>query len=358
MRLGLRLIVNIIICVLTWLAYASSLVPTEYFWIAGFISMSIPFFLVANVGMVLYWLPIRPGNAVLSLATLLMGYKFIMATVGLNFNYPKEGADFRVLSYNVRVFNTYSHLADKDYSSSKEMIRYVKTFPAEVLCLQEFYNDRKSEVFNSIHKIQRAGFRHHYFAVPDKDLSKHRFGMAIFSKYPIVNKGVINIESRFNNQIIYADVKLPGGVVRFYNIHLQSMSINEKELSTDESQEVIKQNAVKVFKKLRNGFILRSKQVQLLEEDIAACPHPVIVCGDLNDLPYSNTYYRLNRTLQNAFEEAGKGLGISYGGKIPFLRIDNQFAGQELNIHSYTTHYNVLYSDHYPISASYSFIKD
>jgi endonuclease/exonuclease/phosphatase family metal-dependent hydrolase len=354
MKFGFKLFINIVICIFSLVAYGSAFVPTDVFWIAGFLSMTIPFFLLANLVMALFWLVVRPFNAFFSLIVLLIGLKFIEATVGMNFGYPIKGADFRVLSYNVRVFNTYYHLADKDHASSKKMLKFVKTFPAEILCLQEFYNDGKSDIFNSVQQIKKAGFKEYYFSRPDSKRTRERFGMAIFSKYPIIKKGEIDIHSSFNNQIIYADVKFPAGVIRVYNIHLQSMSINEKELNTDESQVVIKRNIISVFKKLRNGFILRSRQVQQLEEDIASCPYPVIVCGDLNDLPYSNTYYRLSRKMQNAFEEAGKGLGISYGGKIPFLRIDNQFVDKRFKVHSYQTHYDITYSDHYPISASYS----
>jgi endonuclease/exonuclease/phosphatase family metal-dependent hydrolase len=339
-------------------AYGSSLVPTEQLWIAGFISMAIPFFLLAHVMWLVYWLVVRPPNAMLSGITLLLGWSFIVGTIGKPFarNAPGDPA-FKVLSYNVRVFNSYKHLSTPGHSSTKDMIAWMQQREPDVLCMQEFYLDRKKPIFNTIPPFRAVGLVHHYFEPMLTNWAKAQFGLAIFSRYPIIAKGSVEIPSYQNNQIIYADIKMPQGVVRVYNIHLQSMSISEGELSTGESREETKRNVRSVARKLKNGFVYRSRQVDQLIKSVEASPYPVIICGDLNDLPYSNTYRRLDSMLKNGFEEAGSGLGVTYNGKIPFLRIDNQFASRSFNIHYFTTHNLVEYSDHYPIEAGYSFKK-
>jgi endonuclease/exonuclease/phosphatase family metal-dependent hydrolase len=88
-------------------------------------------------------------------------------------------------------------------------------------------------------------------------------------------------------------------------------------------------------------------------EHIRESPYPVIVCGDFNDTPFSYTYNELAKELKNAFVEAGSGIGATYNGPLPFLRIDNQFHSEELKAAGYETHYEMGLSDHFPISAKY-----
>jgi endonuclease/exonuclease/phosphatase family metal-dependent hydrolase len=57
--------------------------------------------------------------------------------------------------------------------------------------------------------------------------------------------------------------------------------------------------------------------------------------------------------LENAFERAGNGFGFTLNRSPKFVRIDNQFFSDKIKIQSFTTHSEIKYSDHYPISASY-----
>ena len=106
--------------------------------------------------------------------------------------------------------------------------------------------------------------------------------------------------------------------------------------------------------RLRNGFISRAQQVKGLVESIKSCKYKMILCGDLNEIPYSYAYFSLRNLLHNAFEKAGNGFGFTYNGKLFFLRIDNQFFSEDLQSHSFMTHRNIDYSDHFPLTATYS----
>jgi endonuclease/exonuclease/phosphatase family metal-dependent hydrolase len=81
----------------------------------------------------------------------------------------------------------------------------------------------------------------------------------------------------------------------------------------------------------------------------------VIICGDMNDTPYSNAYLRIRDSYRNSFEDKGRGLGFTFNGGIPFLRIDNQFYGKGLKVNRFTTNENFIGSDHYATEACYSF---
>jgi endonuclease/exonuclease/phosphatase family metal-dependent hydrolase len=132
------------------------------------------------------------------------------------------------------------------------------------------------------------------------------------------------------------------------------MKINEDYIEIDRAGEQF----FNVADKLKYGFISRAKQVQSLTAHMAACPYKHIICGDINDIPYSYTYFTLRSKLKNAFEEAANGFGFSYNGKLFFLRIDNQFYSEGLETKSYATHREINYSDNFPVRASYVFKTD
>ena len=105
--------------------------------------------------------------------------------------------------------------------------------------------------------------------------------------------------------------------------------------------------------KLRKANLARTRQIDLLLASTLDEELPVIICGDMNDTPYSNAYLRLKDVYQNGFEEKGAGFGITYNGKIPFLRIDNQFANSRLRFTRFKTRSDLKGSDHFGTEACY-----
>ncbi len=67
-------------------------------------------------------------------------------------------------------------------------------------------------------------------------------------------------------------------------------------------------------------------------------PFPILVCGDFNDLPNSYAYQKIAKGLEDSFLKKGNGIGSTFIGKIPFLRIDyilhsHHFETIKINIH-------------------------
>ena len=285
---------------------------------------------------------------------ILIGYKFIDRTLAIG-KPTSEEKNFTVLNCNVRIFNVYDHLRDKDYKSSREMLKWVTNFDTDIACLQEFYNSETDSIFFTTRTISKK-FPYSYTA-PFLISTRQFFGMAIFSKKPIINKGEITFREHSNNQIIFADIQIGKEIVRVYNIHLQSMSIDENDIINSRFNDDSKNKWINILLRYKNGSIQRGRQVDELMKNIKGCPYKVIVCGDLNEPPYGYAYEEISDRLDNAFQKAGNGLGVTYNGKLPFLRIDNQFFDKGLKVNKFTLHKEMTYSDHYPISASYVFEK-
>ena len=184
-----------------------------------------------------------------------------------------------------------------------------------------------------------------------RDRAGAEFGIAIYSKLPILNAGEVRSDKDEYLNSIYADILSNDDTIRIYNTHLESMSIDvEDVVNTDRLADSYMETGYR----LRSGFVSRSRQVNGLVQSLKKCKHKVILCGDLNELPYSYPYFSLRGMLYNAFEKAGNGFGFTYNGKLFFLRIDNQFFSKDMTIHNFMTHRNIDYSDHFPLIATYS----
>jgi endonuclease/exonuclease/phosphatase family metal-dependent hydrolase len=354
-RIGFTLISNIIIAVLTLLLYYIPDIAPQDFPIGAFLIFLIPFAILLNLLFILVWIFKKPIIfCSLSLIVILIGYKFIDRTLAIG-KQTSKGKDFTILNCNVRIFNVYDHLRDKDYKSSKGMLKWVTNFDADVACLQEFFHSETDPIFFTQEAIIKK-FPYYYFE-PFLISRRQHFGMAIFSKHPILNKGEIKFREHSNNQIIFADIKMGKEIIRVYNIHLQSMSIDENDIINSKFNDESKNKLMNILIRYKNGSIQRGRQVDELIKHIKGSPYKVIVCGDLNEPPYGYAYEELSDQLDNAFQKAGSGLGTTYNGKLPFLRIDNQLFDKGLKVNKFTIHKEMTYSDHYPISASYLFEK-
>ena len=322
-------------------------------WVTGFVSLTIPLLLLLNLGLLIYYL-LRPNAMLLlHLGLILLGHEYVNSSFSYNPTVSRQQSEeelFSVLNYNVRVFNTYAYLQNKN-QPGKSMVKWLADEDADIKCLQEFYNDNGSEVFNTVEKLSSSKY---YSLVSPAFVNRigAQFGLAIFSRYPIVNSGDINYDQDTNHQhALFADVDTGSDTLRVYNVHLQSMSIDANKIDDFERAG---ETYLDIARKLKFGFVERARQVNNLMQHIANSPHPVVVCGDFNDVPYSYTYQTLKDNLSNAFEEAGHGLGFSYNGKLFFLRIDNQFYSEQLKAIHFETFRDIPFSDHFPVKTTYT----
>ncbi|MBY0427094.1 MAG: endonuclease/exonuclease/phosphatase family protein, partial [Cytophagales bacterium] len=253
---------------------------------------------------------------------------------------------------NVRVINIYANSNSSDFSSTDDLLEWIKKQDADIMCFQEFYNQKLSPRFNTVSQLSQKGKYKWYFEPFFTNAVNGKFGMAIFSKYPIVDKGMIEL-GKTNNQAIYVDIKKDGKIIRIYDFHLHSMSLDEDELLKTIKGEGSDFENLNILNRIKNGFIQKARQVKQIDTHIKDCRYPVIACGDLNDTPYSYCYEVLTDRLKNSFESAGLGFGFTFNGKVPFLRIDHQFAGKGVKIRKFSTMDNVKYSDHFPILGVY-----
>jgi endonuclease/exonuclease/phosphatase family metal-dependent hydrolase len=345
--------INFLVAVASFFTFYSVEISPEKFWIAGFVSWLTPSLLLLNVLFLIFWLLVKPLRMVLSGAVLVLGFKFVQSTFSLSIAHDPDPQSIKVLSYNVRVFNIYANARSNEYSSSEKMLEWIINQDADIMCFQEFYNERKSTQYNTVSQLSQKGKYKWFFEPFFTNAVNGKFGMAIFSKYPIVGKGMIDL-GKTNNQAIYVDIKIKGKIIRIYDFHLHSMSLDEDELVKTIKGEGTEFEKLNIINRLKNGFVQKARQVKQVDAHIKDCPYPVIACGDLNDTPYSFCYEVLTDRLKNSFEAAGNGFGFTFNGKVPFLRLDHQFASDGIKARKFITYKDVPYSDHFPIFGVYN----
>ena len=342
-------VITIAIFLTSLFLFLSVQLPPEKFAYTGLLPLLIPFFLLINLLLLVILILAKRRLMVVPLAALVIGWKFISITFQLN---PKQtdAEGISVLSYNTHLFN-FREFVEQDQPNNS--VQWVKDNPSDIKCLQEFLQDYTTPSHNAIKELSEGGAYEYAYHVVDGNPKKRFYGLAIFSKYPIINEGLV-FDNKKNNGAMFVDIKVDTDTLRIYNTHLESMSIIASRLG---NMEGIKKNYRSTLGKLKNGIQMRASQVKILSEHIQNCPYPVILAGDFNDVPYSYTYFTLKSFLLNAFEEAGRGFGFTYNKVLFFLRIDNIFYDERLTAKQFKTHREVDYSDHYPISAVFEIKK-
>ncbi len=358
-------IINLVAAIYTLVAYLAIQIPPSRVVLAGFLTLSIPVMLFLHLLLLIYWLRKSPTRTWVSVLVLVAGFPLLQRTFA--FHPFKTGsateadaATFKVLSYNTQLFAAHDYFNNGSKEKPKQALAWIKDSKADILCLQEFYNQDGNSDFDAISQLANEGYNSYMTPLFRLNSDWQGFyGVAIFSKFPIIKRGDIVFDRNTLNKGVYADLLIDNDTIRVFNIHLLSMSIQIDSLSNRKEISGIKAESKNIINRLKKGLRAHSRQAALVDWYVRNSPHPVIVCGDFNEIPYTYTYHRIRRRLNNAFEDAGTGFGFTFNNsKLFFLRIDNQFYDKRLQVHSFQTHREASYSDHFPISGVYSIPAD
>ncbi len=327
--------------------------PAQW-WFISFFGLAYPFFLVVNLFFFLFWLVIKFRYVVIPVIAIALTLPVLKTYFSFNLFRDKpedSGSAVKIMSYNVRNFDVYHW--GKENNRLESIIQLIKKEKPAIACFQEFY-DVDTGRYQTIKMLKnKAGFNNYYFEKTFTGHGGQHWGTAIFSRYPIVNHGKVKFNNATQNSCSYADVQIDSLLVRIFNIHLQSIYLSYEDYNyldeISEQQDLQVEPTRKIASKLKKAFILRSQQALDIDKEIKKSPHQVIVCGDFNDTPASFAYHTLSNELQDAFLEAGWGMGPTYRGLLQPFRIDYIFTGTNFELRNYRT-INEAYSDHNAIT--------
>lgn len=362
-----RLIIflNLLIAIIFLLTCVGPYLNPEKWWFITMLGLGFAPFFILLVTFSLFWIIFKPRYIFLSLIPLLIGWKSISVFFALNnssaFQYAKSKGALRVVSWNVARFVEWSRNNNKGSQTRLKMMDLIKAQNADVLCLQEFFQSTDSIYYNNLEHIRKKlGYPYYYYSWDD-DGYLQWVGQIIFSRYPIIDSGIVRYpRPGMPEALIHADILLGKDTVRFYTTHLQSVQFKKQDYESIEKiknrDDSLLENSVNIFAKLKKAIIFRSRQANIVREITSNSPHPYIVTGDFNDVPNSYTYFTIRNSLQDAFLKKGFGIGRTYRGVAPTLRIDHILATPNFSIRQF----NRLvkdYSDHYMLVTDVALTK-
>ena len=143
----------------------------------------------------------------------------------------------RIISYNVNGIRS---------ALNKGFCDWLATNPADVICLQEYYRKDKPTRFETLDSLYSIiGSENYHERSAYKKVGNQNFGIAMFSKYPMIAKGDVIFESQSLtdcNYCIYSDIVKNQDTFRIYNVHLQSIRLNERPYKFNKTKISDKKN--------------------------------------------------------------------------------------------------------------------
>ena len=364
MSLATKMMVVINLCFigLLLLSYLSLYISPVKFWPIAFAGFVYPVFLLINIFFVLFWLVFLKKYFLLSLIAILLGYNQIKTYVKFSGSEHKLAFErsLKVMTYNVRLFDLYNWHSESSKSTRSAIFGLFKSESPDILCLQEYYSGagKHADFADSI--CQRVGFKYRYVELINKKNNGLPYGLAIFSKYPIVRTLKIEYPNSKVNFCQSVDLSIGKDTIRVFNLHLESIKFGKEDYNfvseltnTPSGNEPIKKGSWAILSKMKSAYIKRAVQIETVAKFVRNSPYPVLFCGDFNDTPVSYSYRQINNELQDAFVDAGTGLGQTHTHILPLLRIDYIFHSKSLNAVDHKT-IEKDYSDHFPVVARFT----
>jgi len=266
--------------------------PSE-FWIAAFLGLTYIYLVVLNIIFGFVWLYRKSWYAVIPLAVVLLSYPNIKKLIAFK-DPPKPSEKVlltKLMSYNVKNFDYYNW--KEDLKARNKMMQHIKKEAPDIIAFQEFFTGGKKGWDNVSYLEKELGYTHHFFQPKIKIKEREEFyGIAIFSKFPILNQLHVPFHNSGTNAFIYADILIEQDTVRLYNMHLQSIHLDKTDQIIDSADDqIIDVDGTKsTVNKLKRAYAKRSEQVYIAQKNIKNSPYPVLLCGDFNDTPISYAY--------------------------------------------------------------------
>lgn len=352
--------INVAVILFFELSCLAPYLHPQTWWFISFLGLAFPFLLIAVILFLLFWLfLLQPKYAVFSAVAMLIGFKSIIVFFAFHspasFIHVKEPPALRVATWNVARFIEMRRNNNKGSQTRLKMMELIRQQDADVICLQEFFHSLDSSWYQNLNYIRDNLNYPYLFFSHDVDGDVHYTGSIIFSRYPIIDSGMIRYpRPSLPDALIHADIKWNDDTIRVYTTHLQSLQFGKKDYerigSIESVEDSLLSNSRNILSKIKKGLIYRSIQADLINEVLGDSPYPLLFCGDLNDVPNSYTYFTVRGDMQDAFLKKGFGIGRTFSALSPTLRIDYIFADDNFKIKQF----NRLvknYSDHYMIVA-------
>ena len=329
---GFSLVTVVLLCI----SVASTYISPEKIRILSLAGLAFPFFLGGTIFMFFITLLFAWRRSWIPLLGLLLCSNTIYNYFPINLPSPAPKQSLKVMTYNTATFGLWTgqNKSKNTKDGDNRLVRDIILESPDIVGYQEgFGGHQYTKHVRPI--LKRNGF------YADSIRANESY-LGCFSRYPILEKEVISCVE--NNNAAVFKIKLSNAdTLHFIVMHLKSMGL------TAEDRDIFKDNVdnlrdennnedldykglFHVARKIARASEPRAQQADAIARYIEENKHRnLIVCGDFNDTPVSYTYHTIASAgnLEDAFIQAGNGLGRTFNRHSMVVRIDHILYGED-----------------------------
>lgn len=308
--------------------------------------------LALNLLFLLGWILARRWPFLISAAAIAVRYSVLFCFFQLGGTSKVPSLDdhpdrLTLMTYNLHNFSGPEFDYKPKDSIARLFLDLVREHQPDILCLQEYSSSKSITVTDS---LQLLGYNHHYGS---RGKNGKSYGVVVLSRLPIT------FVKRINHQKILVELLHEDRPIRLCCVHMDSFAFDASD--REEIEQIrrgrLDSTSLSTLRKAKETIIMHETEWnEQLKPIVTECTVPLVVAGDMNDIPSSWLYSRLSDHMTDAFCSQGRGFGATYLGGFPQFRIDMVFHNDQLRTLSYHRIRTRL-SDHYPVIVSLELAK-
>lgn len=307
--------------------------------------------LLLNVLFVVLWLLMRRWLFLVSVAAIAVRWSYVglVLQLGGTGRVPDAAGHpqmFTLMTYNVHQFNGREYDHSRSDTNALRFLDLVHEQHPDVLCLQEYAATRRVGVTDS---LVLMGYNHYYGAHTARNGVP--YGTVVFSRLPIT------YVKRIDDEKLLVEMLCEGKHLRVVCLHMESYNFDAADLEEIERMRrgEVNESMRRTLGKVKETILIHENEwTNVISPVVGDCKMPLVVAGDLNDVPTSWLYARMTEHLYDTYRDCGLGLGITFDASFPAVRIDDVFRSEGLRTLSHRRIRTDI-SDHYPVMVALEF---
>ena len=350
-------ILSYILYFVTLLSAFGGMVNPEYFPLPSLLVLPLQYLAIATAIVTVAWF--CSGKLItggLGLVTLIVGWSSISMAVPLSFKNKPEPDTQTIKLVTFNCLHMDDIRKERDLNRS---LKFLLESDADIICLQELllqFDKRESPWLDPV-LIDSLMKKYPYH--PSMGYSD----LKIFSKYPAHTEPTLNPANNpyWPPAYRFYRVSVNGTILMIANVHLPSYHLSEEERnvmteirgfrSAKKSADEMKNSIVG---KLKSAFKRRAESVDSLMAALKLVKHPIIVCGDFNDVPASWCYRQFVKSgFEDAYTATSFGPTFTFNKHLFYFHIDQRFYRGDIEPLS-VKRATMNASDHYPLVATFA----
>ncbi|MDE7085697.1 MAG: endonuclease/exonuclease/phosphatase family protein [Prevotella sp.] len=334
------------IVVLLLVGYSDRLNPTDHPMLST-VGMTFPFFLLANMGFLFFWLVFKWSRVWVPVAGFFLAYVPISIYMPIHPAQDVPEGAVKLISYNVCCYGGNYKYED----GFGKVAEYLRDQQPDIVCVQEDADTWRRYVFQEYAKFLPYNDT---LILTNNNLTINALG--IHTRYPIVKRERLAYDSKANGSGAWW-LQVGDDTLIVVNNHFESCHLTKEDrqqyrqlIKGEIPRDSVRAESQLLLVKLEEANAKRAAQIrkvrQYVEEHSA---YPIIVCGDFNDNPISYSRHEMAKGLTDCFVSTGRGIGLSYNQKAFSFRIDHVFCSKDIQPYNCQIDNNMDAIDHYPV---------